>query len=221
MRSVSRLLVLTYGVWAWAAHAQPIVEASNLYRQTCSTCHDGGGGGAPRLGRPDEWQQRLNKGREALVQSALKGVPNSAMMAKGGYDLSDAQVMSLVDWMMSQVRASTILAVSPRVSSSAISQSQLNGRPALANSGLTAEQLALGLREKLGQPDQAIETVDSSIWLVRGLGIKISLQAGVAVLSGTVQESSTVEKAENWVRQQTGVTQVTNRLVAASVFEWD
>ncbi|NBO90042.1 MAG: BON domain-containing protein, partial [Betaproteobacteria bacterium] len=44
---------------------------------------------------------------------------------------------------------------------------------------------------------------------------------GVAVLSGTVQESSTVEKAENWVRQQTGVTQVTNRLVAASVFEWD
>jgi osmotically-inducible protein OsmY len=57
--------------------------------------------------------------------------------------------------------------------------------------------------------------------LVRGLGIKISLQAGVAVLSGTVQESSTVEKAENWVRQQTGVTQVSNRLVAASVFEWD
>jgi hypothetical protein len=143
------------------------------------------------------------------------------MMAKGGYDLSDPQVMSLVDWMMSQVRASTILAVSPRVSSSAVSQSQLNGRPALANTGLTAEQLALGLREKLGQPDQAIETVDSSSWLVRGLGIKISLQAGVAVLSGTVQESSTVEKAENWVRQQTGVTQVTNRLVAASVFEWD
>ena len=72
-----------------------------------------------------------------------------------------------------------------------------------------------------GRPDQAIERVDEQTRLIRGLGIRVQSSSGQVTLSGTVEETQTVNKAETWVRQQTGVTGVINRLVAAGVFEWD
>ena len=86
---------------------------------------------------------------------------------------------------------------------------------------LAIEDLALGLRQLLGRPDQAIERVDEQTRLIRGLGIRVQSSSGQVTLSGTVEETQTVNKAETWVRQQTGVTGVINRLVAAGVFEWD
>ncbi len=192
---------------------------SDLYRRTCSSCHDGGGGGAPRLSQASEWAPRLNQGRSALLASVLRGVPNSAMLPKGGYALSDAQVEGLVDWMLAQVRA----AASQNPVSQATKHPLGRTETDLGTTGrvLAIEDLALGLREHLGRPDQTIERVDEHTRLIRGLGIRVQSSSGQVTLSGTVEETQTVNKAETWVRQQTGVTGVINRLVAAGVFEWD
>jgi cytochrome c5 len=203
-------------------YAEPVFAQEpwpDLYRRTCSSCHDGGGGGAPRLSQASEWAPRLNQGRSALLASALRGVPNSAMLPKGGYALSDAQVEGVLDWMLGQVRAA-----GSQTPSSQAAKSALNGtRTDLGVTGrvLTIEDLALGLREHLGRPDQTIERVDEQTRLIRGLGVRVQFSSGQVTLSGTVEETQTVHKAESWVRQQTGVTGVINRLVAAGVFEWD
>jgi len=56
---------------------------------------------------------------------------------------------------------------------------------------------------------------------VRGLGIKVQTQQGVTLLTGSVQESELIAKAEAIAGSTKGVTKVMNKLIAASVFEWD
>jgi cytochrome c5 len=204
------------GAWAQAASD---ARWADLYARTCSSCHQGGGGGAPRLDQPLEWTQRLSKGVQGLTAAALRGVPNTAMLPKGGYALSDEQVGGLVDWMVRQVQATPPL-TSP-VAAAARSTHSPSGALGAPTTVEWAEQLALGLRAHLGDPSQAIEAVESQTWLVRGLGIRIQVRVGVVTLSGTVEASTTVEQAGAWAARQPGVGQVINRLVAASLFEWD
>ena len=47
----------------------------NTYNRFCFSCHAGGVGGAPIPGDADAWAPRLAKGREALVQSVIDGMP--------------------------------------------------------------------------------------------------------------------------------------------------
>jgi cytochrome c5 len=76
-------------------------SGEELYKTRCSLCHDGGAGQAPRISDREEWSARLARGREALVQSAIRGVPNSAMTARGGHtDLSDAEVAAAVNYLL-------------------------------------------------------------------------------------------------------------------------
>ncbi len=82
---------------------KPAMPAAKLYRSACAACHDIGAAGAPRLGDGAAWSARLAQGKAALYQSALNG--KGAMPPKGGrLDLSDAQVQSIVDYMVSQVQ---------------------------------------------------------------------------------------------------------------------
>ena len=149
---------------------------------------------------------------------ALRGIPNSAMLPKGGYALSDAQVEGLLDWMLIQVRANA----SQRQMLSPVAKTELQSdRTSSAGTALTIEDLALGLRRHLGQPGQVIERIDEQTRLIRGLGIRVQSNLGQVTLSGTVEETRLVQQAESWVLQQAGVLGVTNRLVAAGVFEWD
>ncbi len=77
--------------------------AAGLYRSACAACHDTGAAGAPRLGDGAAWSARLAQGKAALYQSALNG--KGAMPPKGGrLDLSDAQVQSIVDYMVGQAQ---------------------------------------------------------------------------------------------------------------------
>jgi hypothetical protein len=149
----------------------------------------------------------------------MRGLPNTAMLPKGGYDLTDEQVRGLVTWMVRQVQDAKVSQTQAiRVP---IASSQLFNPSGNATLGELGEQLAVGLRMALGEASNAIEPVGPQTWLVRGLGIRVMAQGGVVTLSGTVHESRTVEQAATWVGQQPGVSQVVNRLVAASLFEWD
>lgn len=79
------------------------IDGEGVYNQACMACHTTGAGGAPMIGNVDQWSERIAKGRDALHQSGIKGVAGTAMMAKGGRaDLSDAQVMAAVDYMIDE-----------------------------------------------------------------------------------------------------------------------
>jgi cytochrome c5 len=71
-----------------------------VYDATCSACHTTGAAGAPKLGDKAAWAPRV-KDVAAVTASALKG--KGVMPAKGGNSsLSDADVTSAVEYMVSQ-----------------------------------------------------------------------------------------------------------------------
>jgi cytochrome c5 len=99
-------MIFTRVCWAVAAcllaapaAAQP--AGQKVFDEKCGTCHAAGVAGAPRLGDTREWTRRIAAGPEALQRSALLGMPNSAMPAKGGFvELSSTEVRAAVDYMI-------------------------------------------------------------------------------------------------------------------------
>ena len=79
-------------------------SGEEIYIAKCSSCHDSGAGQAPRVHARADWSAREVRGRNAMVESAIKGIPATAMAAKGGYaELSDAEVALTVDYMLVRV----------------------------------------------------------------------------------------------------------------------
>lgn len=78
------------------------IDGAAVYNQACLACHASGVGGAPIVGDAGSWAPRIAKGIDALHNSGINGVAGTAMMAKGGrMDLSDAEVIAAVDYMVS------------------------------------------------------------------------------------------------------------------------
>ena len=69
-----------------------------LYQGACFACHGTGAAGAPKLGDAAAWTDRLAKGLDALVSSAVGGV--GAMPPRGGSALDDDQIHAVVEYMM-------------------------------------------------------------------------------------------------------------------------
>jgi cytochrome c5 len=84
--------------------APPLLAASSeeLYRANCSTCHDTGERGAPRLGDSAEWARRLQRSSiQAFYESSVQGVRRRSMSRRGGFsNLSDAEIRQIVDYMV-------------------------------------------------------------------------------------------------------------------------
>jgi len=78
-------------------------SVGETYVARCAQCHAGGEGGAPRAADAAEWGRRIRAGMNLLHRSAIEGMPNTAMAAKGGHrDLDDAMVRAIVDFMVAQ-----------------------------------------------------------------------------------------------------------------------
>jgi cytochrome c5 len=78
-------------------------SGADVFNEACAACHVAGVAGAPRLGDTAAWTDRIAKGRDTLVEHAIKGFAGSAgyMPAKGGrMDLSDADTAAAVEYMM-------------------------------------------------------------------------------------------------------------------------
>jgi cytochrome c5 len=74
------------------------LDAEMIYKSVCAVCHGTGAAGAPIPGS-EAMSQRVDKGLDALMQTALNGL--NAMPARGGRaDLSDEQVQAVVEYMM-------------------------------------------------------------------------------------------------------------------------
>ena len=77
-------------------------SGEDVYNATCVSCHGTGAAGAPKLGDAAAWAPRIAKGTDALVQSAIKGVPGTSMMPKGMCaDCSNDDLKATVAYMTS------------------------------------------------------------------------------------------------------------------------
>jgi cytochrome c5 len=80
------------------------ISGENLVKAHCQNCHAEGKDGAPQVGKMADWQPRLQKGVDNLVQSAVRG--HKAMPARSGMNhLSDADLKAAVTYMVTQVSA--------------------------------------------------------------------------------------------------------------------
>ena len=70
-----------------------------VYRNTCSACHDEGANGAPRIGHPEDWSGRSPLWEAVLFEHAKTGFLD--MPAKGGNEaLDDADVGKAAEYML-------------------------------------------------------------------------------------------------------------------------
>ena len=53
-------------------------QGKNTWMQVCRNCHLVGVAGAPAITDSNEWQERLEDGREALHQNAISGIRQGA-----------------------------------------------------------------------------------------------------------------------------------------------
>ena len=85
-----------------AVATQPL-SGEAIYKKTCSSCHATGAANAPKLGDKAAWKPRIAKGMNVLLQSAINGVPGTAMMKRGTcLSCSDDDLKAVVEYMVSQ-----------------------------------------------------------------------------------------------------------------------
>jgi cytochrome c5 len=85
-----------------AAVSQPL-SGEAIYKKTCIGCHASGAANAPKLGDKVAWKPRIAKGMDVLLQSAINGVPGTAMMKRGTCaSCSDEDLKAVVEYMVKQ-----------------------------------------------------------------------------------------------------------------------
>ncbi len=85
---------------ASAAGAAADQSPDQLYQSGCLACHTTGAAGAPKIGVAAEWTERLAKGLDGLVTSAINGI--GAMPPRGGSQFSDDQIKVVVEYILDQ-----------------------------------------------------------------------------------------------------------------------
>ena len=74
-----------------------------IYVRYCFSCHQGGVAGSPVYGDEEAWKPRLAKGREALYQSTIEGIP-PGMPVKGlCLRCTEEELRDAVDYMVLSV----------------------------------------------------------------------------------------------------------------------
>lgn len=68
-----------------------------VYEAHCAACHAAGVAGAPKFGDKAAWEKRISQGYAILLEHATKGI--GAMPAKGGADISDAELADAVAYL--------------------------------------------------------------------------------------------------------------------------
>ena len=84
-----------------AALASRVPE--DLYNVICARCHDTAVQGAPRPGRPGDWELRLARGIDGVVERTIAGMPPH-MPARGlCNECTDAEIRAVVEFMLESV----------------------------------------------------------------------------------------------------------------------
>jgi len=75
-----------------------VSKAAQAYEVSCSACHANAAIGAPVLGNKEAWAEVVKKGIDSVYTNAINGI--NAMPPKGGADISDQELKSIVDYMI-------------------------------------------------------------------------------------------------------------------------
>lgn len=78
-------------------------SGKSIYDASCSACHKDGVAGAPKLGDAAAWAPRIKTGSAALLASVVKG--KGIMPPRGGTKASDAELKSVIAYMVSQAES--------------------------------------------------------------------------------------------------------------------
>lgn len=189
---------------AAAAHAAGTTPEEN-YRRKCSSCHDAGSAGAPKFGDKAQWSRRNRQGTPALYAAALKGVPNTAMIPKGGFtELSDDEVEAIVDYLLARA-------------------GQKFREPAAA-AAATAHAPAPAKPSEKVDDETLLARVKATLAKTRGISandIKPEAADGVVTLKGVVDNAAQIKIAENAVLKTKGVQRIDSKLIPKDLFAWD
>ena len=190
-----------------------------VYKATCNSCHDSGAGLALRVTHAEDWTQRWPRGRAALREAGVKGVPNSTMAPKGGFSkLSDSDVIATVDYMLARAGYKDAYAVTPAVQAQSTRPPQTSNAP--VDDATLLKQVAEALRLALAPSGARIESVEGKL-LVRGVNIRVSVRDSVVMLEGTPEKPDVITKAEQIAKSFRSVQRVDNRMVAAGLLDFD
>ncbi len=75
-------------------------DAEQAYKATCFACHGTGAAHSPEVGDQIEWEIRMEKGMDTLVQNTISGL-NGIMPPRGlCATCSDEQLRAIVDFMV-------------------------------------------------------------------------------------------------------------------------
>jgi cytochrome c5 len=103
--SVTQSTVSENAVTQAPGQADNAAAGEAVYKRACAGCHMTGAAGAPRIADVPAWKSRIAKGDAALIQSAIAGVPGTAMMARGACGAcSDDDIRAAVEYMIEQSR---------------------------------------------------------------------------------------------------------------------
>jgi cytochrome c5 len=203
------------------AAAQALADTGEaVVKARCSLCHEGGAGGAPKIGNREDWGPRAARGKLALYEVALKGKPNTAMMPRGGFrDLSSDEVMAAVDYMVA--RAGLKPGLQPEAPPA---RPKENLAPAVAlaadaDDKTVTAHVADALRE-FAPPGSKVDMEEGTA-SIGGLGIKVTTREGVVVLSGMVKNAGIIERAEAIAQVASNGRKIESKLISATIFEWD
>jgi len=71
-----------------------------LYQGACLACHSTGAAGAPKIGDSGAWSERIAKGLDALITTAINGV--GAMPPRGGSQYNDEQMRAVIEYIVAE-----------------------------------------------------------------------------------------------------------------------
>ena len=104
MRRAYLLLPLLFGGCGESTEQAETNIGEETYLRYCFSCHQGGVAGAPSLGDADAWAPRLDKGRQALLQSVIDGIPPAMPIRGLCNSCSDEELAASVDYMLDAIR---------------------------------------------------------------------------------------------------------------------
>ena len=88
-----------------AEQEKPSTEhpGQQTYTKYCAACHNPGVADAPKFGEADEWVVQVEKGRDALLQTTIDGIPPG--MPKKGLCMScsEEQLVDAIDYMLAAI----------------------------------------------------------------------------------------------------------------------
>lgn len=84
--------------------SDPSHPGEQTYTRFCFSCHAAGVAGAPRVGDAEAWAPRIAKGREALIEASIEGIPPGMPPMGLCTECTEEDLGAAVDYMIERSR---------------------------------------------------------------------------------------------------------------------